>query len=658
MNVRIYKVFLSFLLSIICVIYQYCQVSNSVSKVIPEFQSILNKSEYNSVKESIKDGFRKEIPIQLGININPVYRKNWWIFIIYFVLFLSVIILSIKLWLDKIKIKHQLKLEQVARKKEHELNKANFEFFTNIGYEFRTSLSLIIEPLESVILIVPGQIKEKLFIVFRNANRLLHLTNDLMDFIKLEEGITYLTIKYGNIKEYITETSKYFLADSQKRNIKFNIHKTQSEIFGYFDPSKLETILINLLSNAFKYVSEKGEIYIELYKSNNEEIRKKYPSIREEKISGNQFIEIYVTDNGAGINPKDQPYIFDKFYCAKTSQQNAYPGVGIGLALTKGLVELHRGFIQVTSISNQRTCFAVILPIDRRAYSDEEIISEKVSFESKNIINTLNFNHFYNKPKSYNKPGPEKEKPQILIAEDNSELRTFLNKELGKKYNVILAHDGKTAIDLTFTDIPDLIVSDIMMPKCSGIEMCKIIKSDIRSCHIPVILLTAKTSIREQIEGVENGADAYVTKPFSMELLISRINQLINSRQKLCAHFSQDVYIMPGKVSDNEIDQIFLQKVTDYIITNIADNSLNVVSLAEALNYSRSNMYRKIKSLTGKTIIEFIRMIRLKHAIKLMETKKYSLSEIAYLTGFTSPSYFTKTFRDEYGKPPSEFLSK
>ncbi|MBA7555699.1 Regulator of RpoS [subsurface metagenome] len=244
-----------------------------------------------------------------------------------------------------------------------------------------------------------------------------------------------------------------------------------------------------------------------------------------------------------------------------------------------------------------------------------------------------------------------------MIVEDNYELRTFLVKELGKEFYISQAEDGKIGIELAQKEIPDLIVSDILMPHFSGIELCKTIKEDIRTCHIPVILLTAKTTISDQIEGVEIGADAYITKPFNIQFVLTQINQLIQSRRKLYAHFSQDVYMMPNKLSDNEMDQKFLQKAIDYIVLYIADNTLNVEGLAVEMNLSRSNVYRKIKALTGKTIVEFIRIVRLKQAIKLMETKKYSLAEIAYLTGFTSPSYFTKSFKDQYGKPPSEYLS-
>jgi len=299
----------------------------------------------------------------------------------------------------------------------------------------------------------------------------------------------------------------------------------------------------------------------------------------------------------------------------------------------------------------------LVLPIDHTAYSEDELVSEPANVLKRTILNDPEEYLLQKNTKEQTESDQSEERPDILIVEDNYELRTFLAKELGKEFNITQAEDGKLGIELALKDIPDLIVSDILMPQCNGIDLCKVIKTDIRTCHIPVILLTAKTTISEQIEGVEIGADAYITKPFNMQFLFVQIHQLIQSRRKLYAHFSQDVYMMPNKLTDNEMDQNFLQKAIDYIIQNIANNTLNVESLAIALNLSRSNVYRKIKVLTGQTIIEFIRIVRLKQAIKLMETKKYSLAEIAYLTGFSSPSYFTKSFKNQYGKPPSEYLA-
>jgi len=298
-----------------------------------------------------------------------------------------------------------------------------------------------------------------------------------------------------------------------------------------------------------------------------------------------------------------------------------------------------------------------VLPIEREAYSEQEIVAQISGSLNKHAESSEKDISIPESIEELDKTFQGIEKSEILIVEDNEELRTFLANELSKKFAVKQAEDGQKGIEIAMAEIPDLIVSDILMPHCSGIDLCKKVKADIRTCHIPVILLTAKTTTGDQIEGVGVGADAYITKPFNMQLLLAQINQLIQSRQKLFAHFSQDVYILPNKIAQNKMDQDFLQRVIEFILKHIADNNLSVDSLADLLNMSRSTMYRKINALTGKTIVEFIRLIRLKEAIKLMETKKYTLAEIAYQTGFSSPAYFTKSFKDQYGKPPSEFLN-
>ncbi|MBN1184577.1 MAG: response regulator [Bacteroidales bacterium] len=610
------------------------------------------------VKGSNNDGIWNDSPAELKIRIKPPYWQRWWAIIIYIVVFTVITIVSLRIWNERIKIKHQLKVEQLAREKEHELNESNIQFFTNISHEFRTPLSLIIGPLESIVLTAPLKIKEQLVVIYRNAQRLLHLTNNLMDFRKLEEGRVTLKVRNGDIVNFISGVSSYFNVRAKRRHIKFSFEAKVIDTNGWFDPDKIETILLNLLSNAFKNTSDNGEIKIILNIMQTNDLEKEFNCSVDDSSKDNQYLEIQVIDNGVGIDPLELPLIFEKYYQSKATKNNKAQGrgTGIGLSLTKGLVELHYGFIKVKSVLNSGTCFSVAIPVSRSAYKDTEIVSEPADILERAVLNEA-----YDSIKQEIKEGlanqdQDEEKYNILIVEDNLELRTFLAKELSEGFNVSKAEDGKIGVDLAFQHIPDLIVSDILMPNYSGIDLCKIIKSDIRTSHIPIILLTAKTTINDQIEGVEIGADAYITKPFNMKLLYIQINQLIQTRRKLYAQFSQEVYIMPNKMTDNELDQNFLQKAIDYIIMNITDNNLSVEELSNALNLSRSNVYRKIKALTGNTIIEFIRIVRLKHAIKLMETKKYSLAEIAYMTGFTSPSYFTKSFKDQYGKPPSEYI--
>ncbi|MBN2519446.1 MAG: response regulator, partial [Bacteroidales bacterium] len=611
------------------------------------------------VKGSNNDGVWNNHPTKLKITIKPPVWRSWWAIIIYIILLSVLTIISFKIWNERIKIKNQLKLEQLAREKEHELNELNIKFFTNIAHEFRTPLSLIIAPLESLINSTRDNIKEKLMVIYRNAERLLQLTNNLMDIRKLEDGNTKLKVKNRDLLSFIKDVSSFFYMNSKSHNIDFKIESAENSIPGWFDPEKLETILLNLLSNAFKFTSDNGKITVTANVFSASEIEKKYDKHIEKTNTDSKYIEIKVSDNGTGILPEELPYIFDKFYQAKSSGIKKKSGTGIGLTLTKSLINMHHGNIWVESIPEKETCFVFILPIDPNAYREDEFESKSKDVLKSEIINNpdqtpaLQVNM-----EELPEIESNKEKPEILIVEDNDELRIFIANELGKKYKVAQAENGMTGIDIALSEIPDLIVSDVLMPECSGIDLCKTIKSDVRTSHIPVILLTAKTTINEQIEGIETGADAYITKPFNVQLLLAKIKQLIQSRRKLYAHFSQDVYIMPNKMTENGMDQLFIQKAIDYIILNISDKELNVEGLADAMNMSRSNVYRKIKALTGNTIIEFIRIIRLKQAIKLMETKKYTLAEIAYQTGFTSPAYFTKSFKDQYGKPPSEYLTE
>jgi signal transduction histidine kinase/ligand-binding sensor domain-containing protein/DNA-binding response OmpR family regulator len=609
------------------------------------------------VKGSNNDGIWNNIPASLLIIIKPPYWKTWWAIISYIVIISIVIIVFLKIWNERIKIKHQLKLEQMGREKEHELNEANIQFFTNISHEFRTPLSLIIAPLESILSSAESKDKEQLMVIHRNAERLQQLTNNLMDIRKLEDGIMKLKVQLGDIIGFVKDISSYFNLNSKQHKIDFSLEANHTSIQGWFDPEKLETILLNLLSNAFKYTSDSGKIRITVNALNAKDVREKYNNyIRDIQLNG-QFIEIIIMDNGIGISQDELPYIFDKFYRAKSSDIKKKSGTGIGLALTKGLIEMHHGSIWAESIPGEETRFKLILPINRNSYSVDEFGTEIKSVIHRNIIDDEKEITIESDKKEPAGSDSNEEKPEILIVEDNDELRVFLVNELGKTFTVSQAEDGKLGYELAMRKIPELIISDILMPRCTGIELCRLIKTDLKTCHIPVILLTAKTTINEQIEGIETGADVYITKPFSIQFLLAQINQLIKSRRELYAHFSQDVYIMPNKFTDNEMDQKFIQKAIDYIILNIADNTLDVEELSQALNLSRSNVYRKIKALTGKTIVEFIRIIRLKQAIKLMEAKKYSLAEVAYLTGFTSPSYFTKSFKEQYGKPPSDFLT-
>jgi DNA-binding response OmpR family regulator/nitrogen-specific signal transduction histidine kinase len=538
-------------------------------------------------------------------------------------------------WQERVHISNQLRLEKMAKAKEHELNIKNLEFFTNISHEFRTPLSLIIGPLDSLIDSAPKNIHNQLKVIQRNSQRLLALTNNLLDLRKLDEGGMQLNISKVDIEKSTDAIVEYFIVHINKRDINLTIDYPKTETVFYFDNEKYTTILFNLLSNAIKYTPENGSICI---------------SVKHQPIK--KQLEISIMNTGIGILPSELPNIFDKFYQAGSGRNKRQFGTGIGLALSKGLVELLGGEIWASSIPDQETIFTFTIPLNL----DDSVLEKEYNDELQIPISEIYIDNYENEDIQQELTLHDEDRPLVLIVEDNSDLRLFLKKELEQHYAIALAANGEEGLLKAKEAIPDLIISDIVMPLMSGMELCKAIKVDVRTSHIPFVMLTAKTTTMEQIEGLDIGADAYITKPFDLKLLQTQVSNLILSRKDLYARFSQDVYIMARKQSGNELDQTFLQKTIDFILNNITDSKLSIESLSTYHNMSHRNFYRKIKALTGNTVVEFIKIVRLKQALKLMETQQHSLSEVAYLTGFTSPSYFSKNFREFYGKPPSDYL--
>lgn len=597
------------------------------------------------VKASNNDGIWSESPARLEITIRPALWKTWWAMAIYVVLLSATIFFLVSIRTERIKMKNQLALERVAREREHELSESKAQFFTNISHEFRTPLSLLLMPLESLVTgdQIPLAAKERIQTAYRNADKMMRLVNELMDFNKLESAGLKLNLQHGELVKFISDTASVFDDLARRRNISFRVKTEVPFLKGWFDRDKLEKILVNILSNAFKFTSDSGEISVII---NATDVG------TGEAANLCRCLQLIVIDNGIGISSEEIPHIFDKFYQAKSATKIQNPGTGIGLSLTKGLVELHHGSITAESTPDRVTKFTIILPIDSQAYDVETEINAPVDVVyTKADVQTEN-----GLPQPGDVLNGSMDRSEILIVEDNDELREYLAAELRHEFNVLEAKDGQEGLAMAFEKSPHLIISDILMSQKTGIELCKAIKGDVKTSHIPVILLTAKATVDDQIMGIETGADLYITKPFSIRFLLTHVRNIIDSRQKLYSHFSQDVYLLPSKIATNQIDQAFLQKAIDHIVENIQNPQLGVDSIAALFNLSRVQVYRKIKALTGKTAVEFIRTVRLKQALKLMDTKKYTLSEIAYQTGFNSASYFTRSFKDEYGKAPSEYL--
>jgi DNA-binding response OmpR family regulator/nitrogen-specific signal transduction histidine kinase len=557
------------------------------------------------------------------------------------------IYITVRIRIERLKLKSEIKFEKLTREQEQKLSESKTQFFTNVAHEFRTPLSLIMIPLESLMETseVPAGLRERIYTAHKNASRMKRLVNELLEFNKLEAGSLQLNVQHGELVQFITETSSAFTEMAALRKISFSVKSDTQKIMGWFDRDKVERMIFNVLSNAFKFTADGGEI--RLY------INTKYSIIPDGTLC--RCIEIVIEDNGIGISQEELPRIFEKFYQAESSSKIASPGTGIGLSLTKALVELHHGTITVESVPDHATLFTIILPVDANVYH----INEDVETPPEVIyLNNFETDFFSSGEQENHDDHDVADKPTILVAEDNVELRVYLVAELQAEFTVIEAKDGQEGLALSLEKNPDLIISDIMMPVMNGIEFCDSVKSDLSTSHIPFILLTAKATIEDQIKGIKTGADLYIAKPFNVRYLIAHVHQIISSRRKLYARFSQDVYLTPGKAATNSLDQEFLQKAIDYVIGNLQDPQLSVDSIAALFNLSRMQVYRKIKALTGKSVVEFIRMVRMKQAIKLMDSHKFTLSEIAFEVGFNSASYFTRVFKDEYGKTPSEYLDQ
>lgn len=588
------------------------------------------------VKGSNNEGIWNTTPVQLEIKVLPPYWKTNWAYLFYFVVVVLILWGFLNLLIIKSNQAARLKLEKIHHEKSEELNKMKIQFFANISHEFRTPLSLILAPLKQIIDTEPlkGDVKSRMDMIFRNANRLFGLVNELMDFTKSEEGRLKMMVHQADIVSFASDIHSLFLEEARQRNIRYSFDTEFESQELWFDKRKMEKIISNLLSNAFKFTPDSGEIALKITK---------------ETIADQQFAVLSVHDNGIGISQEHIGKVFDRFFQSPDEDAKHIAGTGIGLALVKSLVELHHGTINVTSTKGESTCFTVKIPLGNSHFNKNEIMDntslavlssgEVTEHESKEETSVSNVNA-----------------PLLLIVEDNADLREYLASTLGTKYKIIRAADGAEGVMMAKESTPDLIISDVSMPRLSGIELCKIIKDEMSTSHIPVILLTSKTSTPDIIEGIEKGADAYLTKPFDIKHLEVTIEKTIETRRKLYQRFSQDLFFLPAGNTDNTLDKKFMDNIIEYIDENLSDSNITVENLAAHVLMSRSNVYRKIKALTGQSATEFIRFARLKKAVQLLEKGQNNISEIAYKVGFSSPGYFAKCFKDQYGKSPSDFI--
>lgn len=572
---------------------------------------------------------------ELGISILPPFWKTTFAYIMYVILGIA---LAYALWsflTMKIRAENRIKQEKNERIRDEEIHQAKLQFFTNISHELRTPLTLILGPVQTVMEHVKNSADEKqLDIALRNANKLLNLVNQLLDFRKVERCEMQLHVDFGNIATVVKAQLAAFEQLKQQQHIQLSYVESGDDFCGYFDKEFIEKILTNLISNAFKYTDSGGKISVEIdafYQSEK------------------KWTRIIVSDTGCGIAENEQELVFKRFYQHTKSNINGWQGSGIGLHIVSRLIETHHGKIKLDSQVGVGSTFTIELPIDSTCYTQNELQSKPVDSESSITIihsdsNTITDNHSQNGI-------------SILVVDDEPDMRAYIKSILIHEYDIYEASNGQEALDFIEHNDCNLVISDIMMPILDGLSLCKKLKANIATSHIPIILLTAKSAIEHKIEGLEVGADSYIPKPFNPRHLQVRVKKLLEFREELRQKYSRNIVFQQESNTMSE-DEKFLQKIVDYIRTNIQDSQLNGDQIGDAMGMSRMSLHRKLKSLTGNKTSEFIRIVRLHQAAHLLEYSNKNVSEIGYEVGFATPSYFTTSFTTYYKMSPSEYAKQ
>lgn len=602
-----------------------------------------------NLKVANNDGQWSETPLQLYIKILPPWWKTNIALFSYILLFLLGIYILNKVTQNRIKEKQQIKYEREKRAKEEELNNKKLQFFTNISHEFRTPLTLIINPIEDILknekLNLPKEVTEKHLVIHKNTDRLYRLINELMDYRKLEVNKLNVKARKVDIIAFIRDIVSYFVIEASHKEITLDIQKEVNELTAWVDVGMLEKIVFNLLSNAFKVTPEGGKITVGIKKSGQLLLDNLDNNI------SNESFQISISDTGPGLKKEQVDKIFQRFYQVDNLNKWYYGGTGIGLEVVRSFVELHKGKIDVDSVVNEGTTFAVTLPLGKAHFKEGEVVSgeedSEVLLKTKFISNVHNQN-------LEEQMEEEQKSNRLLIVEDNTELRNYLKTELSNHYKVYEAKNGSEGLEIAKKEAPDIIITDVIMPEMDGFEFCSRIKKDIKTSHIPILMLTAKTMEDDKLKGIESGADVYLNKPFDMRVLKSYLTQMLTIRQILFNKYFGDISDAEINEHNTSLDKEFIQKVLNHIYENLSDPNLSVESLSSELHLSRSQFYRKIKTLTGQTANQFLRNIRLQKSKEILESGSTNVSEVCYKVGFSSPSYFTKCFKAQFGILPTE----
>jgi len=580
----------------------------------------------------------------LKIVVKPPYYLSIWAFLVYFILvcLISVVLYMIGKRLEKSKA--LIALERIEKEHAVEINKVKLDFFTNISHELKTPLTLILGPLSKMMeeeKLSPF-FKKRLMGIEKNAKRLFQLINQLLEFRKIESGNESLRVSQCDVRLLSGEIKESFESISDARVVDFKVTIPQKETLIWIDANRIEKIIFNLLSNAFKFTDDGGIVEFTT------------ETVKRDKNSRNSNLDLLITvsDTGKGIKTEMLDKIFDRFF---QIEDGKHKGSGIGLAYVKSLVLLHRGQIKVESELEKGTKFTVLIPASKTDFSASEIeLSDHqvIEYEENIAIDSDNDPD----AKLIDANGITRN-PIVFIVEDNMELLDFMHETLEEKYQIYTAQNGKEAIEKLNYFSPELIISDVMMPEMDGFEFTRIIKSNINTSHIPVILLTAKSGIENKLVGLKAGADYYIEKPFYPNILEQNIENILKTRQRLIERYKNDAFIAISEIAHTESDKVFVEKLTGIVKSNITDTAMDVTFLLKEMRISRSLLHLKLRGLVDCSATEFIRSVRLKESVKLISSGKCNISEAAYETGFSSPAYFTRRFKEHYGKSPRDYFN-
>lgn len=599
------------------------------------------------VRAANNDGIWNKEGVAIELHISPPFWASWWFR-------LAVMATAIYLAYLALSFRRRLELRKIEEEKREEIHQTQLQFFTNISHEFRTPLSLILGPIERLLNEDTQESFQSYYnTIHRNANRLLRLINELMDFRKTASGALKLNVTAGNLNLFVNEIAEEFREMAADRNISFTVENGNLLANVWFDRQIIEKIILNLVNNSLKYTQANGELKIQVLNS-----LKGITPLFENQLAigseyrGTEYVYFRVIDSGIGISKDSIQHLFERYYRITES----HLGSGVGLAFVKSLTLLHKGLIKVSSGRNQGTEIIIGIPILESDYNAEEQFSRSTTAGGTRL-ESISYQNEMEKP-ALVMPAQidHQEVPSILIVDDNDELRTFLKDTLAPQYQILEAADGINGVHIAQQHLPDLIISDVMMPGMNGTAFCKTIKENIETSHIPFLMLTAKNSVEAEIEGAESGADLYFTKPIHTNLLLITIRNVFEQRQKVKDHYSKNKEIQPPDLVHSEKDKLFMNKLLAIIDAQMVNPEMDIDYLCKEIGMSRTKLYQKLKAITGQSIGEFVRSARLRKAVEIMKSEDVLMTEVMYRIGIQTQSYFTKAFKKEFGVTPTAYI--